>query len=328
MRHVDSLGRFIPVLAASAVLAACGGSGDGGNDPPSQSQMGTLKLNISDAPMDSAQEIWVQFRAVEFKPEGGAPIMHELKNDQGATTPRRINLLPLQDGRTAILVDSIQVPAGRYEWVRLIVDNEPNVRDSYMVMNGNECELRIPSGSESGLKMIHGFTLPAEGSVALTADFDLRKSIHAPPGQQGSGMNCTQAYMMKPVLRLVEDSNSGAITGTVNPTLFTDPTLNPDPSKTCTRMVYVFPDGQNAAGSATPDDYDGKDAEPVQMVKADMVNGNYRVSFLPAGNYTLAFTCGEDVAEQDDTLVFSAKASAVVQPGLITSGINFPVPAP
>jgi hypothetical protein len=49
----------------------------------------------------------------------------------------------------------------------LLVDNEPNVRDSYIEIAGNECELRIPSGSESGLKLIRGFTLPEQGALAL-----------------------------------------------------------------------------------------------------------------------------------------------------------------
>ena len=86
------------------------------------------------------------------------------------------------------------MPAGDYEWIRLIVDNEQDVRDSYVVLtSGEECELRVPSGAESGLKLNRGFTLPADGSVALTIDFDLRKSIHAPPGQQGAAAAAPRA---------------------------------------------------------------------------------------------------------------------------------------
>ena len=241
--------------------------------------------------------------------------MQELKDAQGVATPRRINLLPLQDGRTSVLLDGVQLPAGNYEWLRLLVDNETNVRDSYIVINGNECELRIPSGDESGLKLVRGFTLPAGGSLALTADFDLRKSIRQPPGQQGTGVNCTQAYLMKPVLRLVKDSEAGTITGKVDPSLFVGE---------CTRMVYAFSDGTNAAGTTVPDDYDGTAPDPVQMVKADAVTGAYQLSFLPAGNYTVAYTCGVDDMEKDDVLVFPAKKGATVQANLVTGGVNFP----
>jgi hypothetical protein len=118
------------------------------------------------------------------------------------------------------------------------------------------------------------------------------------------------------VLRLVKDSEAGTITGKVDPTLFT--------ATDCKRMVYAFADGTNAAGSTIPDDYAGKSPDPVQMVKADASSGDYRVSFLPAGNYTVAFTCGEDDMDKDDALTFTAKKGAVVQANLVTSGVNLP----
>ena len=310
-----SFARFLIIVTSAALLAACG-SGDGGGgskDAPT----GSLKLSVTDAPVDDAEAVWIKFRAVEFKPEGGSPVRHELlgAGNPQVPAPQSINLLPLQEGRSAVLVNNLELPAGRYEWIRLIVDNVENERDSYIVIEGNECELRVPSGDESGLKLIRGFTLPANGSVALTVDFDLRKSIVEPPGQQGTGIDCTQAYLLKPVLRLVQDSDVGAITGTVDPSLFL-----PD----CSRLVYVFSDGTGPAGGTLPDDQDVHDPNPVVMAKADEVTGAYHASFLPSGNYTLAFTCGLDDMATDDALVFSPTKAASVQPNLITSGVNFP----
>ena len=319
-----ALTKTIAVTAAAALLAACAdsGGGDGGQSPT-----GRLKLSVTDAPVDDADAVWVQFRAVEFKPEGGAPVLQQTRDAGGAIAPQRMNLLDLQGGQAAVLVNNVVLPAGRYEWIRLRVDNEPNVRDSYLMMNdGSECELRIPSGDESGLKMNRGFTLPADGSVALTVDFDLRKSIHAPPGQQGMGLNCTQGYLMKPVLRLVQDSEVGAIAGTVE--------LSRRSAVDCARMVYIFADGANAPGSTTPDDYDGVGVEPVSMVKADEFTGAYKATFLPAGNYTAAYTCVVDDMAADDSLdtppfAFDAdKQGATVQPNLIST-VNFgPLPPP
>jgi len=310
-----SFARFLIIVTSAALLAACG-SGDGGGgskDAPT----GSLKLSVTDAPVDDAEAVWIKFRAVEFKPEGGSPVRHELlgAGNPQVPAPQSINLLPLQEGRSAVLVNDLELPAGRYEWIRLIVDNVENERDSYIVIEGNECELRVPSGDESGLKLIRGFTLPANGSVALTVDFDLRKSIVEPPGQQGTGIDCTQAYLLKPVLRLVQDSDVGAITGTVDPSLFLP---------VCSRLVYVFSDGTGPAGGTLPDDQDANDPNPVVMVKADAVTGAYHASFLPSGNYTLAFTCGLDDMATNDALVFSPTKAASVQPNLITSGVNFP----
>lgn len=299
--HASSRFTALSVLLATLGLAACGG-GDGS----SATATSRLRLSVTDAPpVDIAEELWVQFRAVEFKPEGGAPITHVL------ATPDRINLLPLQDGRAAVLVGDVELPAGRYQWIRLIVDNELNVSDSSIRIDGNECELRIPSGSESGLKLIRGFTLPADGTLALTVDFDLRKSILAPPGQKGSGVDCTQGYLMKPVLRLVQDSEVGAIAGTVDPSLFS--------AADCARLVYVFSDGTAPAGGADLDDYGDTEPNPEQMARVDPVTGAYRASFLPAGNYTLAFTCSPDDMELDtDVLAFTEPQGATVQRNLVS----------
>src|ERR1044072_6304598 len=167
-------------------LAGCSGGGGGSADA------GRVFLSNTDAPVDDASSVVIQFSGVAFKREGeAAEVVQTL-----SPSPRQLNLLEYQEGRAALLLDGVTLPAGKYGWVRLIVDNQQNVRDSYITRTtGEECELRVPSGAESGLKLNRGFTLPADGSVALTIDFDLRKSIHAPPGQRGSTADCTQGYL-------------------------------------------------------------------------------------------------------------------------------------
>jgi len=318
--RVSSSLAWATIATVAAALAACGGGSGGGDSGPSTSR---VKLSITDAPVDSADEVWIQFRAVEFKKLNEEPVRVELRDSNNNPAPRSINLLPLQGGKSAVLLDGVVLEAGDYEWARLIVDNEPNVRDSYVMVEGRECELRIPSGDESGLKMQGGFSLPADGSAAFTVDFDLRKSLRAPPGQKGMTPDCTQAYLMKPVLRMVRDSQAGGLSGTVSPDLF-----GVDPAA-CSRMVYVYADASDAeAGSTTPFDYDGTDPDPVQMIRADAISGFYAAAFLPAGKYTVAFTCDEDDLEASDTLNFTATRGATVQANLVTTGVDLPAPAP
>ncbi len=301
------------VVGLCMLIAACGGGSGGGGDT------GRISLAVTDAPLDDARSVVVQFSGVAFKREGSDPERVE----NLSPSPRQIDLLQFQQGRAAVLIDGATLPAGRYEWVRLIVDNQPNVRDSYLVLDsGAECELRVPSGAESGLKLNRGFTLPADGSVALTVDFDLRKSIHAPPGQGGSGLNCSQGYLMRPTLRLVDNANVGAIAGRVDAALVTEG---------CMPKVYVF-DGSGA----TPDDVEETsattpDVDPLLVVSVPVVNGaaafDYRAAFVPAGQYTAAFTCGDDDPTADDTLEFEGTQNATVQSNLITT-VNFTAPPP
>src|SRR6185295_3035935 len=148
---IRSCGLMLVALNVGTLIG-CGGSG-------SSEGTGTLTLAVTDAPIDDATSVVVQFSGIAFKREGDAP---EMVQDL-VPTPRQIDLLQYQDGRAALLLEGVTLPAGRYQWLRLIVDNATNVRDSYLVTStGAECELRVPSGAESGLKLNRGFNLPAD----------------------------------------------------------------------------------------------------------------------------------------------------------------------
>jgi hypothetical protein len=298
----------IPAVISMMLLGACGGSGGGGNDT------GRLSLGVTDAPVDEASSVVVQFSGVAFKRVGAAPeVVQNL-----TPSPRQLDLLQYQGGRAAVLLDGVTLPAGDYQWIRLIVDNERDVRDSYIVLTGGEeCELRVPSGAESGLKLMRGFTLPADGSVALTVDFDLRKSIHAPPGQRSG--NCAVGYLMRPTLRLVDDANVGAIAGHIDSELI---------AEECLPKVYVF-----SGSGVVPDDLEeaaGVDADPLVVAGVTIANGStthpYRAAFLPPGPYTVAFTCDDDDVAADETLVFTGSQNVTVQANLIATA-DFAAPA-
>jgi hypothetical protein len=285
--------RPLLIACAASLLVACGG-GD-------SSDMGRVTVSLTDAPVDVAQEVWVKVTGVAFKPSGSAPEIVQ------GFSPRTLNLLQYQQGDVAVLLDDVPFTAGSYQWLRLVIESEPNVRDSYVMVNGSECELRVPSGAESGLKMNRGFSIAADGSLALTIDFDLRQSLRAPPGQ-GSGTSgaCTQGYLLRPTLRLIDDANVGAISGTVT-------FESGMPPEDCLPKVYLF------SGTAVPDDVEDTsataDVDPLAVVGVTLpdgaVSGTYRAAFIPAGNYTAAFTCSDDT-EADETLDFTPETGAAV----------------
>lgn len=295
------------------LLSACSSNGDSTSDSAS----GKASLSITDAPVDDATSVVIQFSGVTFKPVGAA---QEVVANFGA--PRQLDLLQYQDGRSALLLDNVVLPAGDYEWIRLTVDNQPNVRDSYLTQTtGGECELRVPSGAESGLKLNRGFSLPANGAIALTIDFDLRKSLHAPPGQSGQGVDCTQGYLLRPTLRLVDNANVGAIVGTVDNTLVTTG---------CLPKVYVF-----GGSGVVPDDLEEAnttgDVDPIVVASINVQNGAtthpYNAAFMPPGDYTVAFTCSDDPATTDEVLTFVGTKNVSVQANL-SAIANFAPPPP
>ncbi|RLA44866.1 MAG: hypothetical protein DRR06_08645 [Gammaproteobacteria bacterium] len=190
---------FITAASLTLILAACDSS-----DP---SSTGSLSLSVTDAPVDTADNVFVEFNGVEIKPASGNSITFDFTERCTADpTSCQIDLLAQTNGASELILNSETVVSGQYDWLRLLVKAE---RDSYIVINGEEFELRIPSGAQSGLKINAGFVVPAGGEASFTIDFDLRKSVHDPLGPPG-----VNDYILRPSLRMVDNSATGTLSGT------------------------------------------------------------------------------------------------------------------
>jgi hypothetical protein len=279
----------LTAACAALLLVGCGGGGS------SAAPTGRIGLNITDAPVDGASAVVVKFTAIEFKPESGDAFTVEL------SPAISVDLIKLAGGSSRELLSAHDVPAGRYTWVRLLIEAQQNTPSSYIdLTDGQRYPLFVPSGSESGLKLIRGFTVAAGSTSNFTIDFDLRKSVIAPPGQSPN-------YLLKPVLRIVDNLSVGTLSGTVAAALI--PTG-------CTPQVYVF-----SGASVVPDDLDtaaAPDVDPLVSapVALDTASGEYRfrIGFIEAGAYTAAFTCDGalDTPEGEETLVFSGTQNVTI----------------
>jgi hypothetical protein len=289
------------VAVSAALLLGCGG----GDSQATPSGNGRLTLSVTDAPVDGATAVVVRFTGVELKPAGGNAFSVTLDPAQ------TIDLLALAGGSSRALLSEHAVPAGRYEWVRLMVDAQANVPTSYIDLStGERFPLFVPSGSESGLKLIRGFTVAAGSVSNFTIDFDLRKSVIAPPGQAPN-------YLLKPVLRIVDNLQVGTIAGTVAAALV---------PAGCAPYVYFF-----SGAGITPDDLDAApspDVDPLISVPVilDATSGEYRfrAAFVEVGDYTATFTCNGDLdtPEGEETLVFASTHTLTVSANQ-TATINF-----
>lgn len=258
---------------------------------------GTISVGIKDAPVDGALAVVVSFTGIELRTYSGETVTINF------ATPRTLDLLTLQGTTTSLLLDGETVTGGKYNWLRLKVDESA----SYLTNSTGRHDLTIPSGSESGLKVVNGFTVPQDGTVALTIDFDLRKSV-LEPAQSGG------AYKLKPTLRLVQNDKTGHISGTVPNTVV-------NASGCGTSAIYLF-EGSNV----TVDDLDGTGADPIDSARVKLNNSNgtyvYEFGFLNAGSYTIAFTCKAnlDNPETDDASVaFSSPVNVTVTAGATTA---------
>jgi hypothetical protein len=284
--------RVFASLLVAALLAACS------DDDPAPPGSGRLKLAVTDAPVDSATSVVIEFTGVEVHKASGEDFNFDF-------APRQIDLLALDGTESALLLDSVELPAGRYESLRLKVNAGRDESDSFIVLDdGATHPLFIPSGNQSGLKLNRSFVVPTGGTADFTIDFDLRKSIHAPPGQDPN-------FIMRPTLRLVNNVEVGSARGTVAAALAG--------ASDCAGAVYVF-----ETADVAPDDVDGTAPEPLTsaLVTLDSATGDfvYEVGFLTPGAYTFAFTCDADAddPEDDDTLVFATPQNVTITTNTVT----------
>lgn len=295
-------GCYLAAFAATMLTAAgCGGSGNS-DEEMDPNATGTLSIGITDAPVDEAAAVVIAMTEFEFKPadEDEPPFRVAV---EGAL--RQLNLIDFTDGAAAVIIDGEEVPAGDYEWMRIYFDESL----SYVQLetDGTQYPLFIPSGAQTGYKLVKGFTVPANDDVTYMLDFDVRKSLHEPPGL--GRVNGVRTFLLKPTVRLMNVADTGAVSGVVALDLvdiMNDRCLLADPPLTG-NAVYVF-EGMDAvlddvADPEEPsDEFDGPLTSDVVDLNEVTGDYEYHLMFLLPGTYTLAFTCSAmaDGAGDDD----------------------------
>jgi hypothetical protein len=201
------------------------------------------------------------------------------------------------------LFENEEVPAGVYEQARLVLEapaQTPAQCDGQDPLSGSHVELQVgglapifvPSGANNGVRLVSPFRVPANGDAEIIIDFDLRQALHRPPP-----FDC---YFLRPAYRVDVVANTGRITGTVDSTLLDNGNaLCSDDDPMTGNAVYVYEGADQIPGDL--DAVDDTDADPyaTATVEFDPSAGNtgqgaFVVSFLPPGDYTIAFTCRAD----------------------------------
>jgi hypothetical protein len=293
------------ILAASTGLVACGGGDSSGGAEPT----GFLSLGVSDAPLHSAEKVCITFDDIELKRAGdGPPFLVDMPQT-------KVNLLDFQGMNAAPLLFNEEVPAGEYVWIRLVLDlsegsnggagdtGDPTICDgdaSYIVTDGGtRHNLYVPSGDQTGLKLINRIIVPVNASADFTVEWDLLRSINTPPG-------LSPDVAMKPVIKLVNNAEVGTLRGTVDADLVAD--------ESCEPSIYVFKD-DNAGESDVGIGEASATAMVTPVDENDPSRGyQYEIGFLLTGSYEAAFTCDADTfVEPEKGNPFSINAGGTAE---------------
>ncbi|HNY14504.1 MAG TPA: DUF4382 domain-containing protein [Bacteroidales bacterium] len=182
----------------------------GCNKSSEESGIGTLSVKITDAPfpIDMVEAAEVTITRVELRKAGdgisdGNPFIVLFEDTI------TFNLLDLRNGIVAELLEA-EIPEGTYNLMRLYVEEA-----SLKIRDGETYKVKIPGGQQTGIKIFvrPSFTVTGGLTTELLLDFDLSRSflmignLNSPHGING--------FHFKPVIRAVNNSTAGRITGMV-----------------------------------------------------------------------------------------------------------------
>ncbi len=270
-----------------AVLVALGvGCGTTGQT----SGTGTLELYLSDSPTDAENVtgVYITINEIQYH-----------MNDQWITCeefegPKTYDLLELTNGNSALLGELV-LPGGHYNQIRFMLDipqmgQNPANPGCYITFADNSTRpLFVPSGNTTGYKAVGAFVVPVNGTVEITADFDVRKAVQL----------AASHYILRPTIRLVVNNEAGRISGLItNESGYTD------------IIVFAYADGTWT---------DTEDDEPVapdprfpNAIHSGKMcdDGHYTIPYLVAGTYDLV-VAGYNGASFEKVLGFVSNVEVV-----------------
>lgn len=273
-----------------------GGQGTGGSTPPALSIKSPVTIAITDAPVDDLAHVYITVTELSMIKADGGLVHLPLQQAE------EFDLLALQGGDKLSLSSAEELEVGSYQGLRLVLSDSklPRVVDLF----GGEEQLKVPSNE---LRVDAAIEHVAGEALALTLDFDLRKSLryvgdgqgasdadkgqgkgHAKhdgehPGQgKGSPGESAKAgepggqgrYILRPHLRLAHDKKSGGIAGNAEDA----------------RVVCIY-----AAGTAKDED----DSCAGALTTAKVKGGRWRAAYLPEGEYDIRILGGASAKDRD-----------------------------
>jgi len=167
---------FLPVafLSSALIIVSCQKEANDGNGTT------TLRVRMTDAPVP-ADSVNVDIQGVRVNFSNDTVHWMDLNTVAGV-----YDLLGLQNGVDTLLAVGT-VPTSTLKQIRFVLGSNNSI-----VVNGVNYPLTVPSGSESGLKIMVNKRLNANLD-SLVIDFDAALSVH----QTGNG-----EYILQPVLKI------------------------------------------------------------------------------------------------------------------------------
>jgi hypothetical protein len=268
MKLFRSTWRMLAVVMPLLVAGACADS--------SGPEGGNIRVSLTDAPFpyDDVERVDVYVTRVDAKVAATTEEENESELEGGdewvtlATPNRTFNLIELQGGTRATLGSETVTP-GTYQSLRLVLDvskSSITLKDGTVLTGTSDPGIQFPSAGQSGIKVYVNEPLNiTDAAIDVVIDFDLARSFVM------RGVDMSQGFNFKPVLRATVIGETGTITGTV--------TADGNPFAGAT--IDILKDGTDIE--------DDDDANVLATTSTD-ADGNYTAAFLLPGTYSVRAT--------------------------------------
>lgn len=208
---------WIMIIAAAFFLGACSSGGGGGSDGTGTT--GTLSLNMVDKTTQEYAAVYVTIKEVQVCMETGDSGDDDAECEWKTveTLNKTYNLLDLVNGVMAGLGQK-ELEPGIYNQMRLLLLDTP---DGSLNINGHEHpfpqylidkdrevhEMKVPSGYQSGIKLVRQFEIVENLTTELILDFDVARSV-VRAGNSGR-------YNLKPTIKVIGTYSRAVVSGLV-----------------------------------------------------------------------------------------------------------------
>jgi len=252
-----------------------GGGGDGGTAAPAT---GTLSVGLTDASTTDYQAIYITVAEVAVHRDGGGDW------DLVSSPNKTYNLLDLVNGVREELGLATLV-TGHYTQMRLILADRPDgslnilsqqhpYGNYFIDQGGQSHELKVPSGFQSGIKIVRGFDINENQTTELLLDFDATKSI-IEPGNNGK-------WLLKPTIKLLSTTDYAIIEGSAGAS-----------GVLVSAQVYT---------AAAPNMEDQVTVEAATVTES---NGHYKLFVEPGIYYTVVGYKDDNTPYYENTKIFA-----------------------
>lgn len=204
------------MMAVFSLFIGCSGGGSSGGAISGSGGTGTLSLSLTDATTLAYRAVYVTIDRVDVHLGGNENNPNTWKSVD--VTKKTHNLLDLVNGVLAQL-GLTDLEAGLYTQMRLIIgatpDGETNILGAlhpfanYIILSETDAvhELFVPSGMQTGIKLVEEFTINGGETTELILDFDASRSV-VKAGLSG-------LWVLKPTIKVLHAGDVSSIVGYV-----------------------------------------------------------------------------------------------------------------